>query len=199
MHMLSTPNPATAVSTLLNASVVAALVTGILTAAGWLVSKRAQAKRDQAEFRRAHIQKQIEEFYGPVYSLVWQLFAINELKEEMLSNQNLNQATRARIDDYLATKYFLPMHGQVRNILETKLYLVEGTNMPDSVFAYLKSAMQETVQRELWSSSGIDTSFVEGIPWPPQFYDDIEGPLKKLMAEYEADVQLLRGEGAAGQ
>jgi hypothetical protein len=196
-RMFEPSGPASSVSPLLSGGVLVACLTGAVTAAGWFVTKRldlrAQTKLKEAEFRRGHIQKQIEEFYGPLYSLVWQIFAINDLKDAMLRRKQIDPATKIQIDDYFATKYFLPMHAEVRGILETKLYLVEGTRMPDSFQSYLRAALQETVQRELWSSSGIDTSFVKGAPWPAGFYEDIHGPLMRLMAEYETDVQLLRG------
>jgi hypothetical protein len=201
--MFAPPDPSPVASPWwFNASVLGACMTGALTALGWFVTKRldvrAQTKLKEAEFRRAHIQKQIEELYGPLYSLVWQIFAINDLKFAMLRHQQIDPAKKVQIDDYFATKYFLPMHRQVKDILETKLYLVEGTSMPDSFQAYLRSALQETVQRDLWSSSGIDTSFVKGTPWPSSFYDDINHALTTLMKEYETDVQLLKGGKQSG-
>ena len=201
--MLSSTNPSPTVSPWLNVSVLVALLSGAVSAIGWFVTKRldvqAQKKVKEAEFRRSHIQTQIEEFYGPVYSLVWQLFAINDLQRVLLRNKQIDPATRSQIEKYFATRYFLPIHERVRSIMETKLYLVEGTSMPDSFQAYLRSALQETVQRGLWSSDGIDTSFLKGVPWPSEFYDDIERPLKRLMTEYETDVQILRGGKSARQ
>jgi hypothetical protein len=182
---------------LFDASLVGVCLTGVLTACGWFVTKRidvrAQTKLKQAEFRRAHVQRQIEEFYGPLYSLVWQIFATNDLKYAMLRHPEMDEDKKSQIEDYFATKYFLPLHDRAKDILEKKLYLVEGTKMPESFQAYLRTALQETVQRDLWSSKNLDTSFIKGKPWPSRFYDDISSSLTRLMEAYEEDVQLLRG------
>ena len=108
----------------LNASVIAAALTGAVTAIGWFVLKgidvRAQARLRRAEFRRSYIQKQIEEFYGPLYSLVWQILTTNHLKARILNHPELKEQDKPSIEEYFATKYFLPIHNRVKSILETK-------------------------------------------------------------------------------
>jgi hypothetical protein len=43
----------------------------------------------RADARRLYLQKQIEEFYGPLYSLIWQVFTANHLKDRVLNECRL--------------------------------------------------------------------------------------------------------------
>ncbi len=181
----------------LNASVIAAALTGTVTAIGWFVLKsldaRAQARLKKAEFRRSYIEKQIEEFYGPLYSLVWQILTTNHLKARILAHKQVRDEDRALIEEYFATKYFIPIHARVKSILETKLYLLDGTMMPESFYDYLTHAIQESVQHELWWQEHVSTSFIPGYPYPDAFQKTIFNSLTKLTKEYEVSVQELKG------
>jgi len=198
---MQTP-PAHAVPILLNASVVAAALTAAATALGWFVLKwldsRSQARLKRAEFRRSYIQKQIEEFYGPLYSLVWQILATNHLKARILGHPELKDQDKGSIESYFATAYFLPIHNRIKEILETKLYLLDGTMLPQSFYDYLRHALQESVQHELWSQRGVSTSFISGYSYPDDFQQTIFASLKKLTTEYEINIQELRG-GQSGK
>jgi hypothetical protein len=191
--------PAT-VSPFLNASVIAAALTAMVTAIGWFVVKwmdaRGQARLKRAEFRRSYIQKQIEEFYGPLYSLVWQVIATNHLKVRISTHKDLRSEDRSAIEDYFATQHFLPIHQRIKGILETKLYLLDGTMMPESFYDYLSCALQESVQHELWAERNVSTSFMRGLPYPDAFQRTIYSSLEKLTHEYEMSVQELRGKDA---
>ena len=194
MSMGPAPDP---LSLFLNGTVIAAALTGAVTAAGWFVSKtidaRQQARLKRAEFRRSYIQKQIEEFYGPLYSLAWQIITTNYLKGRMLGHPDLPEKDRSTIEDFLATRYFLPTHNRILSILKTKLYLLDGTTMPNSFYNYLAHAIQETVQHELWSERGVSTIFIPGSPYPKEFQQTILASLQKLMKEYEVNVRELKG------
>jgi hypothetical protein len=182
----------------LNATVAAAIITGSVTAIGWLTTKtldtRSQRRLKNLEFRRAYVQSQIEEFYGPLYSLMWQIFNANELKERLLSNRQLVDSERKAIDDFFAETQFNPLHGRIKTILENKLYLLEGTQVPTSLFKYLTHSLQESAQHRLWSEKGISTQFLRGTPFPSEFYDLIEATLKNLLIEYESSVQELKAQ-----
>jgi hypothetical protein len=183
-------------SAAVNATVVAAVLTGSVTAAGWFVSKlldvRSQTRLKRADFRRAYIQKQIEELYGPLYSLVSQIITLNNLKHDMFQIYGAGTSERIEIDRYFAEEYFLPIHGRVKSILETKLFLVDGTAMPESFYSYLKHSLQETVQHDLWFKKGVDTKAIRGLPYPNEFQKTIRESLLKLLAEYETNVQQLK-------
>lgn len=69
--------------------------------------------------------------------------------------------------------------------MRSKLYLVEGSEVPESFYLYLKHAAQEYDQKYLWNQHGIDSSFLSGEPWPNNFYEDIKKGFESSMKNYE--------------
>lgn len=173
-----------------------ALITGAVTAAGWFITRILDSvnsrRNKRSEIRQQHVQKQIEEFYGPLFSLVWQVFNNNHLQYRILSSDRLDRDQQGRVKEYFANICFKPIHEEIRQILKSKLYLVEGAEMPLCFYDYLQHSLQEIIQHDLWSLQQIDTSFVAGLPFPQPFFDEIERSLKRLMAEYESKVDALR-------
>ena len=68
--------------------------------------------------------------------------------------------------------------------------------MPESFYKYLRHALQERDQREL-GRRGIDTSFLSGVPWPPDFYDEIKDGFDTAMKRYEECLDGLRAQTQA--
>jgi hypothetical protein len=176
-------------------AILVALIGAAITAIGWIVTRvldsRYSARKSQAEARQRYLQRQIEEFYGPLFSLVWQVFTCNHLQHRILSAGKLDQDQRGRVVEHFATAYFKPLHDEIRQVLKSKLYLVQGADMPQSFYDYLQSSTQEILQHELWAREHIDTSFIQGQRFPDAFFPDIERTLKSLMLEYEAGVKAL--------
>jgi len=75
--------------------------------------------------------------------------------------------------------------------LRTKLYLVEGAEMPASFYKYLYHATQEQAQFRLWKENNIDTKHIVGKPFPDQFIDDIKFGLQDAMQRYNQTRQIF--------
>lgn len=88
------------------------------------------------------------------------------------------------MNTYFQDVYFTPLHKEFNNILKTKLYLIEGSELPDSFYKYLRHSIQENVQFNLWNNYNIDTSGVKGIPYPNDLYPDIKTGLDNAMKKY---------------
>jgi hypothetical protein len=129
-----------------------------------------------------HYERQIEEFYGPLWNMVHQLYVCNHTKSEMTPHLAPEQA--AKVEDYYQNTYFIALHEEIREIIKTKLYLIEGAEMPESFYAYLKHALQERDQRELFKEFDVDTSFLPGASWPYDFHDDIKNGFDTAMKNY---------------
>jgi hypothetical protein len=130
-----------------------------------------------------HYERQIEEFYGPLWNLVHQLYVGNETKERL--ERRLNAEQRTTVDRYYHETHFGPIHEEIRQIIKTRLYLVDGGAMPDSFYEYLRHASQERDQRELAEQQHIDTSFLKGVPWPEEFHQEIKRGFDTAMKNYE--------------
>jgi hypothetical protein len=147
------------------------------------LARVADDRTRKLESLKRHYERQIEEFYGPLFNMVHQVFVANHIQWEILRTTNPSESDKVR--DYFHATYFGPMHDEIRQILRGKLYLIEGSEMPESFYLYLKHAAQERDQRTLWKQYGIDTSFLEGQPWPDRFYTDIRSGFETAMKNYE--------------
>jgi hypothetical protein len=130
-----------------------------------------------------HYERQIEEFYGPLWNLVHQLYVSNETKDRI--ERRLSAEQRAIVDRYYHETHFRPIHEEIRQIIKTRLYLVDGAAMPDSFYAYLRHALQERDQRELAEQQHIDTSFLKGVPWPEGFHNEIKRGFDTAMKNHD--------------
>jgi len=146
-----------------------------------------------------HYERQVEEFYGPLFNTVHQVFAANRIQRDILNAKDASGAQCLSADaaevvkDYYQKTYFYPLHDDIIKIIRSKLYLVEGSEIPRSFYEYLAHAAQERDQRTLWKEHRIDTAFLPGQPWPQGFYPDIRKGFEEAMRNYEHCLQGLRG------
>jgi hypothetical protein len=170
----------------MNIAIAAPLITAAVTALGWLVAHVLQQKRDsQKRAQEAHsafLQRQIEELYGPLSNIATQIVVTNHVLFGLIRSSPEN---RPKLEEVFYFEYFLPLHLEARNLLKSKLHLVEGERLPPTFYDYLKASMQEEVQRRLWKEHQVDTSKVEGEPYPDSFTAQVQQTLEVLMSKYE--------------
>jgi hypothetical protein len=189
---------------------VATLATCIIgltvTAVGWIavhhLSRRreiearaaSEARADRTrrlELQLRYYERQIEEFYGPIYSLIQTIFAVWHVKHRLESgvsprdNEKPLGEVKAKFDEFVVTVYFNPIHQEIRKILNAKLFLIKGANMSDSFYAYLKHSVMENMQHRLWTEYGISTMSVKGEEWSDQFRSDIKRGLDHAVEKYD--------------
>jgi hypothetical protein len=178
-----------------------AVLGGILTAIGWFVASFLRDRHDRLmrrqEARMKYLERQIQEFYGPLFNLTQQILVCNQVRfflvEDPGSPVQLQEDTKERVRRFFQEQYFSKLHQEVNNVLKTKLHLVEGRDLPQSFYNYIRGSIQGQVQRVLWETLNIDTSSLRGIPWDNQFQRDIKQTLDSLLERYEQTLQgLLR-------
>jgi len=170
------------------------LITVSATAVGWYVTF-AYTKRKEDRTRRLEIQikyraQQIEELYGPLLSLIEQIFNVWRVREKVLEG-GYSPEHKQRIRQFFWQRYFMPLHKEIGDLLRTRLYLLEGNRLPESFSNYLVHSTQESSQHLLWDELKIDTSHVKGSPWPGQFHDDVRETLDRLMDEHKSGIAKL--------
>ena len=133
-----------------------------------------------------YVERQIQEFYGPIFNLLHQIVVANHVQHAILAGSHLSLEHRNAVIRFFQERYFFPVHREVNEILKTKLYLIRGTVLPDSYYKYLRHALQEQAQAQLWQDGQIDTSYVAGMPYPNEIYSLVKRDLDFLMARYEA-------------
>ena len=129
-----------------------------------------------------HQSQQIEQLYGPLLSLIEQIFSVWRVREGILKNSEYSVEKTEDVKLLIWKKYgFAPLHIEIASLLRTKLYLLEGSRLPESFSKYLEHAKQEECQHLLWDELQIDTSHVPQRPWPDSFYPEVKSTLQRLM------------------
>ena len=178
-------------------ALVAAFVTGI----GWIITNYLAKKREDRVRRfesiKKHLEQQIEDFYGPLFNLVQQIVVYNHVQHEILyakdsKGNSIRSASDAdKVRQYFQENSFVPLHNEMMLVLKTKLYLIEGAEMPESFYKYLRHSIQEHVQGTLWRKHGVDTSHVAGLQYPNELYTDVKSGLDRAMLKYEQIINNL--------
>ena len=161
-------------------TLAAAIALALIVAIVKLVSDN-HLERSKRRVRR--LQGQIEEFYGPLFSIVYQLATAAEIEERIRKENPLDDSQQQSREKFMLYNFYLPLHRQIRSILQSRLYLVNGLTVPESFENYLRHSVQYEVQSRLWFECQIKSDKTEGTPYPVDFNPDIEAGLDKVMEE----------------
>src|SRR5262245_46748467 len=164
-------------------AIVAAITAGAVTAIGWYITyllskkKEYEARRQEAALR--HLQRQIEDLYGPLLGLIQYNRFISEVAAERLparDEDGRRKVSRSKftptdvlIYKYLIETYFLPINAQIATLLRTKLYPLESATIPDSFRDFLRHDAYFQSLHRMYVEKKIESTFIKGPGWPPQF------------------------------
>ncbi len=183
--------------------VYAAVISAITSAISWFVldslSKKREDKTRRRELTLRHLQRQIEELYGPLLGLIQQTRIVYQVAVSKLphtpegrTDQQCFSSSDAAVWQYFVETYFFPLNSQITDLLRTKLYLLDSQVMPESFHHFLEHSAQFECLHKLWKEKGIDSSSVRGIGWPKNFEHDVEETLKSLMERYKREMAIMR-------
>src|SRR3954467_9491624 len=134
-------------------AILVALITGTVTLAGWLFQRYKEERFKRLDARRKYFERQIEEFYGPLFTLVHAIFThyevLHKLTKSDTTQRVLSDEQRQRIEAFYEDTYFLPLHDKIEEVLRMKLYLIDGEDVPVSFFDYLEHSLQAKAQRRI--------------------------------------------------
>jgi hypothetical protein len=150
----------------------------VVTVIGWFVIRWREDRQKGLERELKYCERQIEEFYGPIFSLMHQIFAAEEVQGGFIDERADND--EADIRSYFQDNYFLPLHNELIQILKAKLYLVEGANVPQSLEEYLRHACDDRARGKLkiWPKKKL-------FLWPSDFEKNLTLGLKTVMGKYD--------------
>jgi hypothetical protein len=187
------------------ATLIAGIIAAFVTAVGWLAVHLFTSARDREarsaaseaadrikrlEMLLKQAEAQISQFYGPVHGLIQQIWAIWEVKEKFRGG--IDGDTYASIEFFLIDDYFATYHEKIRTLMRENMHLIQGAIMPDSFYRYIKHSMMENIQAKLWKDKQIDTSAINGLPWPEDFPTDVELGLRDAIGRYDSILEELR-------
>lgn len=165
-----------------SSALASALLVAVVAAGLAYLSALRQAR---TALKAAFLERQIGEFYGPLFSSVDELDLCFHIQDDILKKAELDNERRQAVERFMFEGYFKPIHDELGKLLKSKLYLVESGEVPPSFRAYLRHSAQEIVQKRLWYEAGINTLKVEGLKYPSDFNDDIETGRRNLMTQYQ--------------
>jgi hypothetical protein len=63
-------------------ALIIGLITAVVTIVGWYSTRRREDRTRRIELSMRHYERQMEEFYGPIYNLIQVIWSINLTKEQ---------------------------------------------------------------------------------------------------------------------
>lgn len=177
-----------------NPIISAGIVAAIGAFASYYFGKIREDRTRRLELRIKYLQRQIEEFYGPLYNLITEITISKQVSDAIVATDGPSPLTidqNVRVKAFIREVQMKPLHDQIIAILRGKLYLVEERVAPASFHEYLRHAIQERLQREVWTNLKIGTTHIHGRPFPETFKKDIESGLLAVMGKYDDTIAEL--------
>lgn len=140
----------------------------LVAAVGWIGAYYLNGVREDRTKRLQltieHTTTQLKEFYAPLLSLTDQLNSLAKVLDLVRENGGGDEKS----DREFYSKFFLPIHEQINDILKTKVHLMEGSEVPASFIQYFEHFAAQKAYYSL-VSDGINVSGT-GLPgYPSRF------------------------------
>ena len=174
--------------------IIGATVGAIATAIGWFVTDRLYYRRLRKEATLRHLESQIKELYGPLLGLIqYSSNVYNVVATILPSVDNKQQRTDpSRFSDehweawrFICESYFHPINAEVRNLISSKMHLLESDPRPQSFDAFFQHVAHFECRYKLWKEKEIDTSYMSGPAYPRTFESDVANALARLREQYQ--------------
>ncbi len=172
--------------------------------AGWFITHRLALSREEKARRnnaaRSHLEAQIEQLYGPLLGLIQHSRAVFEVakqklpttKDGAIAHHQFSQGD-GEVWHFFIETYFHPINGKIRELIESKMHLLDEGVLPSSFRAFFGHEVQLEVLHRLWTDKGVDSTSIKGEGWPKAFDEDVARALSKLRARHQ---QFLKDLGA---
>jgi hypothetical protein len=180
------------VLTVILAGVLAALISAFVTVYGWSVTRRREEEKRQRETDLRHLQRQIEELYGPLLGLLRQQQIAYEVATQLVprsenSHPDIRKFSPEQREawNFLAANYLIPIQKQMCDLLWSKIYLLESGRLPESFEKFIANASQFECLHRLAAETQVSSLNVHGKEWPENFRSDVEETLANLAERYD--------------
>jgi hypothetical protein len=187
-------------------ALIGAVSGAIVAIIGWFVSNALTLKRETAARRdiaaRVYLESQIEQLYGPLLGLIQHsrmAFGVASQKLPTVAGRidfSRFSASDGEIWTFFIETYFLPVDSEIRQLIRSKMHLLESGILPDSFGDFFKHEVQFEALHRLWKEKGVDSSEIHGPGWPNDLERDVQTVLDRLRSRHQVFLQRL---GASGQ
>jgi len=174
-------------------AIVTAGIAAIVTIVGWNVShylaKRREDRTRRIESSVNRLERQIEEFHGPLLSLIEQIFNVWRVRKKIFDN--VDNESKEKIDEFVWREYFLPLHVEIRDLIKVKFYLVDDREVASTIKEYLEHSTQELFQTRISNELHISTAHIEGKRWPRNFHSSVKKAVVDIRKKRETLIKDL--------
>jgi len=171
-----------------------AVIGAVVTAVGWLVTSAstsyAERERRRAEALLRHVERQLEELYGPLAFLVYEGRRTFEDLLEVLGRDRVFNGDKPLTADELRTWFywaeadFLPRNERIKSLLMAKTHLVDGPTFPPSYVEFLNHCNSWDISHRRWREQGVAYSGFPKVDWPDEFEADVIKTFQNLRSRH---------------
>lgn len=191
----------------MNVSIIVAIITGLVTAIGWLVSHILLTRREEEKRKMdaslQFIDRQLEELYGPLAFLIWESDrAFKDLLETLgrsfvFHSERPMPEQELKIWLFWLDNFFFPKNEKIKELLMTKTHLIEGEEMPVSYIKFLEYYNSWKMEHLRWQKEEVPYSWHSKMNWPREFGSDVTSTFKRLKAKQSRYKGKVFGDDAA--
>lgn len=127
-----------------------------------------------------YVQKQIEELYSPLVGLIQVSKNVHDIAVRKQAAQASGEVRR-----YFVENYLIPINKEIAQLIQSKIHLIEGEELPESFGVFLEHQTYYMVLHRLWKKEGQESDDVNGPKWPTDFENDARRTLKELRKRYQ--------------
>jgi hypothetical protein len=174
--------------------IVVASIAGVVTAVGWLVNHiltdRRERIKQQTEASLKHVERQLEELYGPLAFLLYEGRRTFLDLLDTLGRNYVFLGGKPISEEELKTwlfwveHSFLPKNERIKQLLMSKAHLIEGARFPASYVAFLDHHNSWVIRHKRWKEEGVEYSWHSKINWPKEFEEEVIGTFESLKAKH---------------
>lgn len=181
--------------------IIVALIAGLITIIGWVVTYILAKKREdqsrKAQSALRHLERQIEELYGPLDGLLTYSGTVFRLEQTRKEKRSPEQAGKdPEVIRYFIENHYIPLNQQIMTLLRTKPHLIADDKMPESFKIFIERAAYLECLHKLWLNTKIDSPFMAapgGANWASEFHDQVSQKLQELRTKHSELIQDITG------
>jgi hypothetical protein len=174
--------------------VEAALVAGSVAVVGWFVSYAFTTVSNIVSSKRAaalaHVEKQLEELYGPLAFLVLEgEQTFHELLDALGRRYVFDSNDKISAEDlklwlFWAENDFMPRNLTIKTLLSQKTHLLYDSKMVASYLQFLNHHNSWMIRHLRWQKEQVEYSWHSNINFPSKFAEDVLTAFSELQKEH---------------
>ncbi|HZF40768.1 MAG TPA: hypothetical protein VE715_18245 [Blastocatellia bacterium] len=182
----------------MGSSIITALIAAAVSIIGWsvihLFTKRREDHARKAQAAIRHLERQIEEFYGPLEGLLTYADTVYRLEQ---TRKQLRPSEQAAGDEvviqFFIESYYIPLNRQITELMHSKVHLMVGEKVPESYKEFMAQAATLECFHNLWRKTNLHSFFMPAPErnWSKEAHAEVAQSLFELRMKH---AELIRGE-----